>query len=193
VLLAAMRTGRRRWVSLRQLDDRWFTFTAGIGFDAANVAAVEKHRRRGERSTHSLYARVTAREYLRSDRRHPTLHVELADGSVIEHVFYAIVANCDPWTFVGNRPLRPTPAASFDAGLDLYVRRRMGLPGVVHSVVAMGRKNPRRGWGAMVEHDLPNLVVVADEPLPVQVDGDLLEPREKLQFRSVPRAISVLA
>ncbi len=193
ILLDALRKGRRRPISLGRLEDRWFTFTAGVGFDAAIVAAVEKRRRRGKRSTHALYARVGLREYLASDRRRPTLHAELPDGTTIEGLFYAVVANCDPWTFIRNRPLRPTPQASFDAGLDLYARRRMGAISVVYSLAQMTRKKPRSGgWGAVLEHDLPGFVLRADQPIPVQVDGDLLEPRDSMQFWSVPRAINMV-
>lgn len=193
MLLDALRNGRRRPISLGRLEDRWFTFAAGVGFDATVVAAVEKRRRRGTRSTHSLYARVTVREFLASDRRHPKLHVELPDGTVIDRLFYAIVANCDPWTFVGNRPLRPTPLASFDTGLDLYARSRMGVLSAVYSVAQMARKNPKSGgWGVLLEHDLPGFVLRSDEPILVQVDGDLLEPREKMQFWSVPNAVSLV-
>jgi diacylglycerol kinase family enzyme len=193
VLLDALRHGRRRPISLGRIEDRWFTFAAGVGFDATVVAAVEKCRRRGMRSTHGLYARVTVREFFASDRRHPKLHVELPDGTVIDRLFYAIVANCDPWTFVGNRPLRPTPQASFDTGLDLYARSRMGVLSVVYSAAQMARKNPHPGgWGVLLEHDLPGFVVRSDEPILVQVDGDLLEPREKMQFWSVPNAVSLV-
>ena len=193
VLLDALRHGRRRPISLGRIEDRWFTFAAGVGFNATVVAAVEKRRRRGTRSTHGLYARVTVREFFASDRRHPKLHVELPDGTVIDRLFYAIVANCDPWTFVGNRPLRPTPQASFDTGLDLYARSRMGVLSVVYSAAQMARKNPHSGgWGVLLEHDLPGFVVRSDEPILVQVDGDLLEPREKMQFWSVPNAVSLV-
>jgi diacylglycerol kinase family enzyme len=193
LLLDALRKGRRRPISLGQLENRWFTFTAGIGFDAAIVAAVEKQRRRGKRSTHALYARVGLREYLATDRRHPSLHAELPDGTVIDGLFYAIVANCDPWTFIGGRPLRPTPDASFDSGLDLYARRRMGAVSVLYSLAQMTRKKPRSGgWGAVLRHDLSGLVLRSDEPIPVQVDGDLLEPRDSMQFWSVPRALNVM-
>jgi diacylglycerol kinase family enzyme len=193
-LLDGLRQGRRRPISLGRLEDRWFTFTAGVGFDAAIVAAVEKRRARGKRSTHALYARVGVREFLRADRRHPTLHVELPDGSTVDNLFYAIVANCDPWTFVGNRPLRPTPQASFDGGLDLYARKRMGTISAGYSLAQMLRKKPRStgGWGFVLEHDLPGFVIHADEPIPVQVDGDLLEPREKMQFWSVAKALQVV-
>ncbi len=62
VVLEALRTGSRRPVSIGCVnsgaDDRWFVFAAGMGFDAAIVEGVEKHRRRGKRSTHVLYTRV---------------------------------------------------------------------------------------------------------------------------------------
>lgn len=191
-LLDAMRAGRRREISLGQLDERWFTFAAGIGFDAAVVAAVERQRRRGRRSTNALYARVGLREFYRSDRRHPLLHLELPDGTVVDDLFYAIVANADPWTFVGERPLRPTPQASLDGGLDVYARRRMRSVGVLVGIARMARKKPRVGGrGVALHHDLSGLVLRSDAPIPVQVDGDLLEPREKMLFRSVPGALAV--
>jgi diacylglycerol kinase family enzyme len=192
VLLDAVRTGRRRSVSLGRLDDRWFTFAAGLGLDAAIVAAVERERRRGKRSTHALYARVGVREYYAGDRRRPRLTVELPDGTDIDHVFLAIIANADPWTYFGNRPLRPTPQASLDGGLDLYAQRRMGTPSVLWSMARLARGNPPAGGlGARVEHDLPGLLIRAEEPMPVQVDGDLLEPRTSARFWSTPRALTV--
>lgn len=194
VLLDALRKGRRRPISLGRLEDRWFTFTAGVGFDAAIVAGVEKARSRGKRSTHALYARVGLREFLRTDRRHPGLHLELPDGTTVDRLFYAIVTNCDPWTFVGNRPLRPTPLASFDSGLDVYARRRMGAASAVHGFAQMMRSRPRTtsSRAALLEHDLSGFVLRADEPVPVQVDGDLLAPREKMQFWSIPHALRVV-
>jgi len=192
VLLDALRNDRHRTVSLGRLDDRWFTFAAGMGFDAAVVAAVERERRRGRRSTHTLYARVGLREYFAADRRHPKLTIELPDGDLIEHAYLAIVANADPWTYLGRRPLRPTPEATLEDGLDLFVQRRMGVPAVLWSMARMARSHPPAGGlGARVEHNLPGLVVRAEEPMPVQVDGDLLEPKQVARFWSIPRALTV--
>jgi diacylglycerol kinase family enzyme len=53
---------------------------------------------------------------------------------------------------------------------------------------------PRIGRrGAYVVHDLDTVSLLADEPLPFQVDGDALESREKVTFRSVPAAMKVVA
>lgn len=192
-LLEGLRTGSRRAVSMGQADDRWFVFAAGMGFDAAVVEGVEKHRRRGKRSTHTLYARVGLREFFAGDRRNPKLHVVLPDGTVLDDIHFVIVANADPWTFVGNRPLHPTPEASFESGLALYARRRMGSLGALWSMARMSGERPKVGRrGAHVVYDLDELTVWADDPLPVQVDGDLLGPREKLAFRSVRDAVRVV-
>src|SRR5690242_6864906 len=70
-LLDGLRSGSRRPVSMGRVDDRWFVFAAGIGFDGAIVGGVEVQRRKGRRSTHLLYARVGLAEFVRTDHRHP--------------------------------------------------------------------------------------------------------------------------
>jgi diacylglycerol kinase family enzyme len=192
-LLEALRAGRRRRVSVGRLDERWFVFAAGVGFDAAVIAGVERLRQKGRKSTIGLYTRVTLREFFRADRRRPQLHIDLPDGTVIDDVYMAVVANADPWTYIGQRPLRPTPEASLDGGLELYARTRMGVLSASLSMVSMARRRPRAGIGSSVTHDLPGLVIRADSAVPIQVDGDLLGDREKIHFRRVLEAISVIA
>lgn len=193
VLLEALRSGSRRAVSLGIVDDRWFTFAAGFGFDAAIVEGVERHRRRGRRSTHTLYARVGVREFFRTDRHHPRLHVQLPDGTTFDDIYFAIVANADPWTFVGNRPLHPTPDVDFDTGLAVYARRRMGIASMLYSMARMSGDTPRVGKrGAHVVNDVTGLTIWADEPMPVQVDGDFVGTREKLVFGSHHNAVQVV-
>lgn len=192
-LLEGLRTGRRRPVSLGLADDRWFCFAAGLGFDAAIVHGVERKRRIGKKSTHTLYANVGVREFFRSDRRHPKVHVELSDGTRWDDIYFAIVTNADPWTFVGNRPLHPTPEVTFDNGLAVYARRRMGTIGMLWSMARMSGSHPAVGRrGAHVVHDQEHITVFADEPMPFQIDGDALELREKVTFRSVRNAISIV-
>lgn len=193
VVLEALRSGSRRPVSMGRVDDRWFVFAAGMGFDAAIVAGVERQRAKGKRSTHTLYARVGVREFFRADRRHPRLHLELPDGTRIDDVYFTIVANTDPWTYIGNRPLRPTPDTNFDTGLGLYARRRMSTGGILFSLGRLSGDDPHIGHrGALVVNDLDAVSVLADEPMPVQVDGDYLGLHEKLVFSSARDAVKVL-
>jgi diacylglycerol kinase family enzyme len=196
VLIDAMSTDRRRHIGLGQADDRWFVFAAGLGYDAAVVAAVEAHRRRGRTSTHSLYVRTAVRTYFEQDRRSPAITLEFPDHSTMPGIYLALVTNCDPWTFLGERPVSPTPRASFDTGLDVYARTRMGVAGIVFAatrMIAAPRRaaDRRKGFGSRLEHDLAEFILRAERPLPFQVDGDALDERQQVRFRSVPGALEV--
>jgi diacylglycerol kinase family enzyme len=192
VLLDAMAADRRRAVSLGKADERWFVFAAGLGFDAAVVAGVESQRRRGKKSTHALYVRTTMATYVAQHRRLPVLRVELPGGEVIDGIHVALVTNTTPWTFLGNRPLAPTPRASLDAGLDVYLRHRMGVPSVLWAFSRMIRQTEGHRWtGDRVEHDLDAFRLVSDDPLPFQLDGDYVDERSSVQFQGVRNALEV--
>src|SRR4051794_31523387 len=100
VLIDAMSVDRRRQIGLGLADDRWFVFTAGLGYDAAVVAAVESHRRRGRTSTPALYVRTAVRTFFRQDRHRPAITLQFPDGSSVAGLYLALVTNCDPWTFL---------------------------------------------------------------------------------------------
>ena len=57
VILDGLRDGRHRVIGLGRADDRYFTFCAGLGLDAAVVRRVEQARLRGRTSTPALYFR----------------------------------------------------------------------------------------------------------------------------------------
>jgi diacylglycerol kinase family enzyme len=194
VLLDALRARRTTAVSMGRADDRWFVFGASVGLSAAIVGGVEKQRARGHRSTHALYARVGLRQFFSSDRGTPALTIELPDGTILDGIHFAIVTNTDPWTYAGNVPLRPTPEASFDDGLALYARKRMGTAGVLFAMAQISGSKPRIGKrGAYLIHDLESMTIRAQTPMPVEVDGDFLGERDKLTLRTAARAIRVLA
>jgi diacylglycerol kinase family enzyme len=204
-VLAALREGRRRRIGLGQADGRWFTFTAGMGWDAEVVARVDRVRRhRRERSPESTtrpadYIRAAVSQFfLHTDRRHPAITLERPGAEPVTGLHMAIVANTAPWTYLGDRPLVPSPEASFDAGLDIYALTRLRTVGVLGEAARLlrGRPTPdRRGPRRMVhrEHDLAELTLRATHPVAVQVDGEALGDREVMRFRSRPGALEVLA
>jgi diacylglycerol kinase family enzyme len=196
VLIDALQADRHRRIGLGQADDRWFVFAAGLGYDAAVVRAVEAHRRRGRTSTHSLYVRTAVRTYFQQDRRNPAITLQFPDGRSLSGIYLALVTNCDPWTFLGQRPVSPTPQASFDTGLDVYARTRMGAAGILLSAARMiaaprRARHRAKGFGSRLEHDLGEFTLHADRPLPFQVDGDALDERRSVRFRGVPQALGV--
>jgi diacylglycerol kinase family enzyme len=180
---------------------RWFTFNAGMGWDAEVVARVDERRRARSTSRHTRpadYVRAAAEQFfLYSDRRHPALTVQRPGAEPVTGLHLAIVANTAPWTFFGDRPLRTSPEASFDAGLDLYALTRLRTLGTLGEVRRLfsGRATPgRRGPRTLVhrEHDLATLTLLADRFVATQADGESLGARKRLDFVAVPDALRVV-
>ncbi|HEX4016359.1 MAG TPA: diacylglycerol kinase family protein [Frankiaceae bacterium] len=195
-ILEALREGRSRRIGLGKANDRWFTFCAGLGIDAAAVARVEDKRAKGKRSTHSLYVRSAVnRFYLGSSRRTPPMRLRAPSLLDSRDVYLALVCNTDPWTFFGDRPVRPCPDASFDLGLDIFALSRMSTASTLRSAGRFFAKDPHpHSKNALLLHDQAELVLEATEgPLPFQVDGDALGDREKLVLTSVPAALRVIS
>jgi diacylglycerol kinase family enzyme len=199
-ILEALRNGggdlRSRTIGLGRADERYFTFCAGLGLDAAVVRRVEQARLRGRTSTPGLYLRSTVRHLLTRRRRHaPGIAVEVAtpDQPGAEQLATVIVQNTAPWTYLGDRPIDPNPDASFELGLDVLALRALRVPGTARTFGQMlaGRSAPH-GRQVVRWHDLAELTLRADTPQPFQVDGDYLGERDKVQLTAVPRALRVL-
>ncbi len=195
-ILEALKEGRSRRIGLSLADDRWFTFAAGLGIDAAVVERVEAKRAKGKRSTHGLYVRSAVnRFYLATGRRHPGLRLTAPDLEEPQDVFAALVCNTDPWTYFGDRPVRPTPDASFDLGMDVLALPKMSTVSTLRAARRFFAKDPHpHGGKAFIVHNQAELTIEAlDGPLPLQVDGDALGTRERVHFTSVPNALRVIA
>lgn len=194
-ILEALREGRSRRVGLGQADERWFTFCAGLGIDAAVVERVEQKRAKGKRSTHGLYVRSAVnRFYFGTARRRPPLRLISASLMEPREVFAALVCNTDPWTFFGDHAVRPAPEASFDLGLDVLALQRLSTVSALRAAGRFFAADPRpRGKSPLLLHDQQELTVeTTGEPLPFQVDGDALGPRSRVHLRSVPSALRVI-
>jgi diacylglycerol kinase family enzyme len=192
-LLDALRAGRSRRIGLGRVDDRWFTFTAGLGIDADAVRRVEVARRKGKTPTPMRYSRATVRSFLAMDRRHPSLTLERPGEEPIPGLYLGIVANTSPWTYFRTKPIVLTPDVTFDTGLDLVAMRRMGLIGTLWSVSGMITETGVRGRSVSVHRDLHEFRLAGEVELPLQVDGDYLGERTSATFRSVPSALRVIA
>jgi diacylglycerol kinase family enzyme len=192
-LLDAIREGRSRWIGLGKADQRWFTFTAGLGLDADAVRGVERARGKGKAPTPMRFAITALRRFLAgTDRRHPALTLERPGEEPVSGLFLGIVGNTAPWTYFGSRPIVLTPGASFDRGLDLVALRRMRTLGTLWAASRMLTEKGIRGRSTVVFEDLHQFRLVADRPMHLQVDGDYLGERESVRFESVPAALRVI-
>ncbi|MDQ1705294.1 MAG: hypothetical protein QOF18_1660 [Frankiaceae bacterium] len=192
-LLDAIREGRSRWIGLGKADQRWFTFTAGLGLDADAVRGVERARGKGKAPTPMRFAITALRRFLAgTDRRHPALTLERPGEEPVSGLFLGIVGNTAPWTYFGSRPIVLTPGASFDRGLDLVALRRMRTLGTLWAASRMLTEKGISGRSTVVFEDLHQFRLVADRPMHLQVDGDYLGERESVRFESVPAALRVI-
>jgi diacylglycerol kinase family enzyme len=192
LLLDALRSGRRQSIGLGRLDDRYFTFTAGFGLDADVIQAVEAERERGRVSTVQLYIRTAIRRFFaQPERRHGVIELTADDGLPIAGLLVVIITNCTPWTYLGARPLRPTPFADLNAGLDVFGLTSLRLaPTLLHLAQLTTQRGPR-GRSVVSLHDRTTIVLRAPAPQPVQVDGDYIGDRTEITLTSVPNALRI--
>jgi diacylglycerol kinase family enzyme len=194
MILEGLRLGRSRTIGLGRADDRYFTFCAGFGLDAAVVHRVEMARKRGRVSTPALYLRAAVNQYfLGSDRRHPTIRLERPGDESEGELATVIIQNTAPWTYLGEREINPNPDASFDLGLDVMALRQLRVASTSRTVTQMFSRLPDpRGRQVLRLHDVAEFTLVASRPQAFQLDGDYLGQREKVRFTSVPAALRVI-
>ena len=195
-ILEALRLERHREVSVGLADDRPFLFAAGLGLDAEVVERVEQARERGARVSRPLYVRCALRHIMLggAERRHPPLRLTWADAEPLE-AYIAIIANADPWTYLMERPVRPTPDASYDQGMDFFALRKLRTVATLRTLASMLGADARpKGRRVVVEHDLTRLLVetVDGRPRALQVDGDYIGESTTVRFRNMPRALRVI-
>jgi diacylglycerol kinase family enzyme len=181
---------RERRISLGRVNGRRFTFGAGLGLDGELVRRVDLlGRADGRRAGDLAFARsllgILAR---RGGRFRPAMNVL---GR--ERVAFALVANCDPYSFVGRVPLRAAPRASFELGLDLVAPRRLEpwlLPHLVPWLVrGVGQTTSRH---VLYVHDADEIVIECDGPTPLQADGEDLGDVVEARFEAERDALAVL-
>jgi diacylglycerol kinase family enzyme len=188
---AIARSSTRR-ISLGRLGSgRRFLFSAGVGIDAATVRRVDLHGRGrdGRRPGDFTYTYEFVRQ-LASSRFHLEPALEIAGYG---RAATALVANSDPYTYMGLLPLHFVPDARFELGLDLLAPVAItprNMPRLARYVVR-GRGH-ESAPDVIYAHDVDRLEVTCDRPLPLQVDGEDLGDVEHVVFEAERDAIDVL-
>ncbi|GGI03954.1 diacylglycerol/lipid kinase family protein [Egicoccus halophilus] len=195
VLLEHLRADRTRRITLGRANERWFGFNAGFGFDAAVVRHVEQHPQVKRVFRQAAFVASTTREWFVGEGRGcPRITLHHADGSVAGPYLVAVVANTDPYTFLGPRPMHVHPRASFDLGLDLVGIRRVSTVALLRILNRVFRDGEHvRAKGLDYVHDLAAFTLSSPEPLPLMVDGDYSGEHLQVTFAAVPDALRVLA
>ena len=192
----AVEAGRHRTIGLGLADDRYFTFSAGLGWDAEVVREVDRLRAQGRRESVPLFLRTMVHQYYAgTDRRRPALTVERDGGPPVSGLFMTIVTNRSPWTYLGNRPLLPVPNPDFNSGLDLLALQRLRLTTVLNAVGQMlyVRSRPPQGRDLVSVLGSESLTLRSARPIALQADGEYLGETEAVKFQFVPHALRIVA
>ena len=192
----AVAAGRHRTIGLGLAADRYFTFSAGLGWDAEVVREVDRLRAQGRRESVSLFMRTLVHQYYAgTDRRHPALTVEREGEPPVSGLFMTIVTNRSPWTYLGDRPLLPVPNPDFNSGLDLLALQRLRLTTVLNAVGQMlyVRSRPPRGRNLLSVLGSESLTLRSARPIALQADGEYLGEIEAVKFQFVPHALRLVA
>lgn len=181
-----LQDGHVRRISLGRVNGRRFGFAAAVGFPAEIVRRVDElGRANGRRPPDRAFALMVGRALLeRRGRLDPELEV---DG---EAAAFALVANGDPYTYLGRLPLHAAPDARFENGLDLVAPRRVrarGIPRLTTAAIV-----GRHAGGVLYRHDLDRFEIRSRVPQPLQVDGEDLGDVEFALFECERDAVSVL-
>ena len=193
LLAGGIDAGDLQPIGLGRVNGRFFCFHTGVGFDAAVVETVEKRAQLKRWLGHPLFITAGLTTWARGyDRRRPHFRV-ITDDRVVDDGYFAIVLNTNPYTFLGNRPLDLSHAATLDRGLVAITFRTMKATAILRSLAGALRGGGVEPTDYLDEQiDLEHVVIEHDTPFPYQLDGDYLGEIDRLQFDHVPDAVRLV-
>jgi diacylglycerol kinase family enzyme len=183
--------GTERRIALGRVNGRRFGFSAGLGFDAELIRRVDALGRspEGGRPGDLRFAWTAIRMLVEARGRFE----ESLEIAGVGRAAFALVAKGDPYTYAGRLPLHIAPDARFELGLDLVAPRTLTprrLPRFLY-YAATGRGQTRAS-DVLYRHDVDELEITCDRPMPLQVDGEDLGDVERAEFVAERDAVSVL-
>jgi diacylglycerol kinase family enzyme len=181
-----------RRISLGRVNARRFGFSSGIGLDAEVVRRVDALGRTEERGrAGNVRFTLTLLRVVAEHRGRIDPELEIAGRG---RAAFAIVANCDPYTYAGPVPVHVAPEARFELGLDLVAPRALrpsALPRF--AVYALRGRGQERARDLVYGHDLDRIEIRCERPLPLQADGEDLGDVTEAVFEAERNAVRVLA
>jgi len=198
-LIEAISQARQRTIGLgiAQYNGlrRYFMCNAGLGIDAEIIEEMDRQRAKGASATPARYVGTALNQYfIKTERHEPALTIERPGVEPVAGVFLAIIQNSSPWTYLGPIAVDPCPRASFDAGLDLFAPRSLGVLHTVNYVQRMllRQRSKYPFGGVLTLHDQSAIHIVASRPTSLQIDGEAAGSVRELTVTSAPQAIRVL-
>jgi diacylglycerol kinase family enzyme len=183
-----------RPIGLGNVNGRYFCFHTGIGYDAAVVREVERAASMKRWLGHPLFIYASVRTWMsKYDRREPHFQVYTSAEPGPVDGYFTIVLNTNPYTYLGNRPLDLSPAATFERGLVAITFKTLKVGAVLGALAGALRGGGMKSSATVdVRTDLACLTVSSSRPFPFQLDGDYLGETLELRFEHRPNAVKLV-
>ena len=197
LLVAALDRDDISPAGLGRANGRFFTFHAGLGFDAAVVRRVEERAALKRYAGHPLFVLATIRTALFDyDRKRPHFDLRFGDGGsdgILEGSYFTIVMNTNPYTFLGNRPFDLVPGSGLENALSVVSFTDLTVPHVVRTLLtALRGGGVSPGPWLDVRTGVTSVVAAAERAFPHQLDGDYLGETREVVFDWVPEAVRLV-
>ena len=185
----AIAAGHTRRISLGRANGRRFGFSAGLGLDGELVRRMDERGRdaSGKRPGDLVFAWTA----LRTLAAHRSRFDDVLEVEGHGRAAFALTANGDPYRYAGALPLRLPRGARFEGGLDLLAPRVLHarhLPGAVRYLLTGRTRIP-----LVTLRDQDRIVLRADRPLPLQVDGEDLGDVSEVLLEAERDAVTVFS
>ncbi len=179
---------------LGRADGRYFAVNCGAGVDAAAMQRMEEKFPATKKEFDRVAFRSVAWELMVGYAgKSPGMSLSI-DGEPASPSLSVMVGRTDPYTYYKDRGMRMTPQASLETGLDVLSMTRLNrrsIPRVAWQVFGSARHVRTRD--VEYAHDASHVLVTADQPFPVQVDGDPLGDHRRLEVELAREALWVVA
>jgi diacylglycerol kinase family enzyme len=202
-LLALLDEWAPRRIDLGRADGRHFVFSCGVGIDATVVKRVDAHPRLKSRTGPYYYTWAAISAFYRQYMVKP-IRLRAQVGGKTSEGITALAQNSDPFTYFANSPIRVCEGIAIDDGtLSLGVLKRArqrDMPTLIPRLFSEKRPAARH---RQVEHfegvtaaHVESISETRDgtpRPFPVQVDGDYIGERTRMDLTVEPGALTVVS
>ncbi len=188
---------RPRRVDIGYVNERHFTFSAGVGLDASVVGQVDAHPRMKSRLGEWYYTWQGVRTFAGRYLLHPPrMKVTLGEQQITGVT--TIVQNATPYTYFGDRLVHMAEGATLDSGdLAGVVLERAGpidVPTILWRALSKrARLVQHRHVHGFAEISELRVRSLDERPLPLQVDGDYIGAVQEAGFGIKPGGLAVIA
>jgi diacylglycerol kinase family enzyme len=193
-----------RKIDLGMVDERYFVFACGVGIDATVVRRVDSNPKLKSTAGPYYYSWAGISGFYRKYLVNPVRVRTTVDGHEPVEGVTTIVQNSDPLTYFASRPIRVCEGIAIDDGtLSMAVLKRAAqrdMPTLVNRLFSESRPAARHRQVAHFDDVLSATVETASKnkdgslrPLPLQVDGDYIGERDRIELRAVPAALTIVA